>query len=450
MTETKNKTATVNACKLCMPLGACVALRGIRNAMPLIHGSQGCATYIRRYVISHFREPMDIASSSFSEHSTIFGGESNLICAIENVVAKYDPELIGIVTSCLSETIGEDVSMYVHRYRKNGGKKDGLAVIHIPTPSYSGTHMDGFYRTVRSAVISLSEKKEGVSGINLMPGFVSPADIRHLKEIITDFGLQCVVLPDYSETLDAPVLDSYKLIPDGGTTVGEIKSMGGSKATIEFGKSVSEEQSGGMFLEKEFGVERFNMHFPIGIKSTDAFFHELERLSGKKTPLKYQLERGRLIDSYVDGHKYIFGKKAVVYGEEDLVTGIAGFLSETGIIPALAASGGKSGRLEEMVGSVTAACRGSITVKDDVDFEEIGELAEAIKPDLIIGNSKGYKIARKLGIPLIRVGFPVHDRIGAQRIMSLGYRGTQNLFDMIVNALLEYKQENSDVGYSYL
>ena len=55
------QNATRNACKLCAPLGASLAFRGVEGAVPFLHGSQGCATYIRRYTISHFREPVDIA-----------------------------------------------------------------------------------------------------------------------------------------------------------------------------------------------------------------------------------------------------------------------------------------------------------------------------------------------------------------------------------------------------
>ena len=60
-----NSTATRNPCKLCSPLGASLVFKGIRGAVPILHGSQGCATYIRGYFISHFREPVDIASSNF-------------------------------------------------------------------------------------------------------------------------------------------------------------------------------------------------------------------------------------------------------------------------------------------------------------------------------------------------------------------------------------------------
>jgi nitrogenase molybdenum-iron protein NifN len=89
-------------------------------------------------------------------------------------------------------------------------------------------------------------------------------------------------------------------------------------------------------------------------------------------------------------------------------------------------------------------------VKEGFDFAEIAETAPGLKPDFLIGSSKGYSIARKLNVPLLRVGFPIHDRIGGQRVLHLGYRGAQELYDRIINALLEVKQGNSNVGYSYL
>ena len=84
-----NFTATRNACKLCTPLGAALAFEGIENSVPLLHGSQGCSTYIRRYMISHFKEPIDIASTNFSEETAVFGGGQNLKVALDNIIAQY-------------------------------------------------------------------------------------------------------------------------------------------------------------------------------------------------------------------------------------------------------------------------------------------------------------------------------------------------------------------------
>ena len=73
-----------------------------------------------------------------------------------------------------------------------------------------------------------------------------------------------------------------------------------------------------------------------------------------------------------------------------------------------------------------------------------------MQPDLVIGNSKGYGLARRLEIPLIRVGFPIHDRVDGPRLLHVGYRGTQQLFDRIANAVIESAQDASPVGYAYM
>ena len=443
--------STRNACKLCAPLGASLVFRGIEGAVPFLHGSQGCATYMRRYIISHFREPMDIAASGFSESSAIFGGGENLRRGLQNVTAQYKPSMIGVATTCLCETIGEDVAAMVREYQEAQIDLQTPQLVHVSTPSYSGTHVDGFHAAVRSVVATLATPKpEPSHHVNLFPGMVSAADLRYLKEITEDFEISSMLLPDYSETLDGPALDVYQKIPAGGTPIQGIRSAAGARASIEFGRTIRQRDTAAAFLESTFGVRAHRLGLPIGINETDRFFSTLEKITDRPVPRQHELERGRLIDSYVDAHKYVFGKRAIVYGEEDLVVGLAALLAEIGIIPVLCASGGKSGALRQAIAEVAPSSPGVTEVCDDTDFMSIGEKAKLLKPDLLIGNSKGYAIARELGIPLVRVGFPIHDRIGGQRILHLGYRGTQQLFDRIVNGLLEYKQETAEIGYSYM
>ena len=270
------------------------------------------------------------------------------------------------------------------------------------------------------------------------------------------------MLPDYSETLDNPIWESYKRIPEGGTPVSQIETCGTAAASIEFGtilnfgalsgrvKNSALSSTGANFLEKEFGVKNYRMPLPIGVKNTDRFMNVLEEITGRKMPDRQKGERGRLIDSYADGHKYVFGKKAVVYGEEDFVVAMTTFLDEIGVDVILAATGGESGRLED---EIRAACpeRGKqILARNMFDYEKIREWCQENKPDLFVGNSKAWYIARELEVPIVRCGFPIHDRIGGQRIKHLGYTGTQELFDQVVNAMIEYKQDHSPVGYKYM
>ncbi len=448
--------STTNACKLCKPMGACLAFRGVEGAVPFLHGSQGCATYMRRYIISHFREPMDIASSSLGEKHAVYGGGANLKQGLVNVMKKYGAGLVGIATTCLTETIGDDVPMILKEFKQEWSCREGSPelplLVNVSTPSYAGTHMEGFHAAVRAMADQLAQGDKKHDGINLLPGFVSPADLRYLKEITADFGLRAILLPDYSETLDGPALEDYEKIPRGGTPIRDVVSMGGSRATIELGRAPAHGgMSAGTLLEARFGVPHHTAGMPVGLRETDRFFEVLEDAAGICTPEKHALERGRLLDAYVDGHKYVFGKRAVVYGEEDLVVGLTSFLCEIGVKPVLCASGGHGSGFREAVEAVTKDILfDPPEIREGVDFYEIAEEARELAPDILVGHSKGYHLARGWNIPLIRVGFPIHDRFGGQRTLHLGYRGALALLDRLINEILERKQEDSPVGYGYL
>lgn len=425
-----------------------MAFTGIAQGMPFIHGSQGCSTYIRRYLIGHFREPVDIACSNFSESTVIFGGEENFRIGLETIIEQYEPKMIGIATTCLAETIGDDLSQFVQRFE--AAHPDGPVLVPVSTPSYQGSHIEGFNRAVRAIIEKLAQNGPRQEHVNLFPGMVSPEDIRHMKEIFADYGLNVMILPDYSDSLDGGIWHKYEKNIETGASIDDIRQSGAAQASIEFSTSKNASFSAGNFLLRQFGTPYYPMTLPVGIKTCDAFFEQLGDISGQTLPEKYIGQRSRLVDAYIDGHKYLFGKKAVLYGPVDLVTALAVFLNEIGIIPVLCGTGEKTGHLEntlkERLGDTYSKC----TVIEDADFVELETVARQFAPDMVIGNSNGYKLARNLGVPLIRIGLPIHDRMGAARILTLGYKGTQELFDRIVNEFIRVKQENSPVGYTHI
>lgn len=458
MNTAKSYTATRNACKMCTPLGAALVFHGIEGAIPLLHGSQGCSTYMRRYLISHFKEPVDIASSNFSEETAIFGGGANLKLAIENLTRQYSPEMIGIATTCLSETIGDDVPMIIEGM---GHVEDRVSLVHVSTPSYTGTHMDGFHHAVRAVVehcnpVSNRTRHKARKAVNLFPGMLSNEDLRHLKEIFEELNTRLILLPDYSERLEGPSWVEYHAIQKGGTPIKDIREMNLAGASIELGTilagmSEKGEKTAGSVLKERFDIPLVSMGIPMGVKASDLFFSALEEITSKPVPEKYKRQRGRLIDAYVDGNKYVSKKRAVVYGEEDFVTAMAGFLAEIGIIPVLCASGGRSGFLKQALNQILPQnIQNQVHVHQGMDFTQMEEAARKLAPDFAIGNSKGYTLSRNLKIPLVRAGFPIHDRVGGARILHIGYRGTQQLFDTIVNTLLQNRQDTSTVGYAYM
>ena len=310
--------------------------------------------------------------------------------------------------------------------------------------------MDGFHEAVRAIVEAVAEGGPRNDSLNIIPGFLSTEDLRHIKEILNDCGINHTLLPDYSETLDGESWEDYQKLSAGGTSLKSIKGMGRASATIQFGRSLRGKNFAASYLEKTFHVPALLTGIPIGIRESDRFFEAIRELTGRGLPRKYETERGRLVDAYIDGHKYIFGKRAVIYGEADFVAAMASFLHEIGIVPALCATGSATGNFKETVMAGIENSREDLLIVEDTDFVTMLKTCQTIGIDIVIGSSKGYFLSRKLGVPLVRAGFPIHDRIGGQRILHIGYRGAQQLFDRIVNALIEAGQEASSVGYSYI
>ena len=82
--EIDRKALTVNPAKTCQPVGAMYAALGVHGCLPHSHGSQGCCSYHRSALTRHYKEPVMAATSSFTEGSSVFGGQANLLQAIGN------------------------------------------------------------------------------------------------------------------------------------------------------------------------------------------------------------------------------------------------------------------------------------------------------------------------------------------------------------------------------
>ncbi|WP_028972998.1 nitrogenase component 1 [Spirochaeta cellobiosiphila] len=441
------KTATQNACKLCTPLGACLAFKGVEGCIPLLHGSQGCATYMRRYTISHYREPIDIASTSFTEDTAIFGGGRNLTTAINNLISQYNPQAIGIASTCLTETIGEDMNLLLSEFRKQHGENPLPTLFNVSTPSYRGTHADGYWAAI-GAILSSLAKQEFPRNLGVItPGLVSPEDLRQLKKVFKVYDYPLLLMGDYSETLDGGVWESYKKISPGGVPVEQISQAGDASFCIDF--TTLTQNGGTKYLGDNLNKQRFTIPMPIGVQLSDRFHRLMRKLTGKEIPEEFVVMRNRLLDAYTDAHKYTFGKKAVVYGEAELVLSMAVFLEEIGIVPVLCATGSDTKLLKAEI-EQNLKHPEKVQVEVDLDFDDLTSLVHKGDADFLIGNSKGYKLSKALDIPLIRIGFPIHDRFGAARVKHIDYEGSLTLFDRVVNTLIEIKQNTSEIGYTYI
>ncbi|MDD4448343.1 MAG: nitrogenase component 1 [Methanothrix sp.] len=429
--------ATVNPCSMCMPMGSVLVFRGIEGCMPIFHGSQGCSTYMRLYLAHHFREPVDIASTALSEKGAVYGGSANLMQGLKNVIKGYNPKVIGIATTCLAETIGDDVPQIVREFQAQEPLAKDVIIIPVSTPSYAASHEVGYRVALKGLVQTLARKSKPNGRINMLVGsIISPADVRFLRRLFDDWGLGYILMPDISETFDAALSRDLPLIPRGGTPLEDIRDCANSKATLTIGGWV-QEPGAGDYLEKEFKVPHVALPLPISLEFTDRLAANLEELTGLCMPESYERERGRLLDSMVDAHKVLADVKTAVYGDTEMVLGITRIMMELGMKPQIVATGAANPAFAENAAEIAPGSKVSM----GADFSQIAEEAVSRDIELLVGPFTGRGIARKENIPLLRVGLPNHDRYGASHQLFLGYEGSMNLVEGMANALLESREK---------
>lgn len=290
---------TINPAKTCQPIGAMYAALGIHNCLPHSHGSQGCCSYHRSTLTRHYKEPVMAATSSFTEGSSVFGGQANLLQAIETIFMVYNPQVIAVHTTCLSETIGDDIPQIIGKATDEGKIPAGKYVIHCNTPSYIGSHVTGFSNMIAGMVRYFSESTgTRKDQVNIIPGWVEPSDMREIKRIAAEMGVKSVVFPDTSDVLDAPQTGKHAMYPKGGTTVEALKSTGDSIATLALGDWGS--AAAAEALDAKCKVRPVLLDLPIGLHATDRFIDALRQTALVKVPDSLLTQRGQLVDIITD------------------------------------------------------------------------------------------------------------------------------------------------------
>lgn len=442
----KERTLTINPLKTCQPLGAMFAVMGVYHGLPMVHGSQGCSTFVRYNFARHFREPAEIAVSSLHEDAAVFGGRKNINMGIKNLALRFKPDLIGAITTCSSEIIGDDVFGFVDTTKKELKEMsedvkglDKIEVIPIPTPSFVGNHFTGYDIGVNSLVSGLAEPDEPTEKVNIIPGMVNPGDIREIKHILALMGIEGLILTDTSDPFDSPLRPSVTptkpYFPKGGTTVDEIRDSANSQGTIALCKYAG---TGATSLEKKHEVPAIIESPPIGLQNTDQFLRNLKKLTDCEIPDSILDERGILVDLIADNAaRYLFGRKVAIYGDPDITTGMARFVGELGMEPIMVCTGANSKTFTPDMEKISKETGCDIDVLFEQDMRSFEVYVQENPVDLIIGPSDGRLLAQDLDIPLIRVGFPVYDRIGYHRHPIVGYNGAARLMEKITNTVLE-------------
>lgn len=438
----ERSTLTVNPAKTCQPVGAMYAALGIHNCLPHSHGSQGCCAYHRSALTRHYKDPIMATTSSFTEGASVFGGQANLVESINNIFTIYGPDIVAVHTTCLSEVIGDDIGQIINKAQADGKIPRGKRVIHTNTPSFKGSHVTGFANMTQSMVSYLAERTgKRQAAVNIIPGFVEPSDMAEIKRIMSMMGIKGTAFPDTSDVVNGPLDGRFHMYPRGGVTIGQIAGTGDNAFTLALGRTAS--LSAAKLLDTKCGVPFEALDLPIGIQATDAFVDSLRHAAGVSVPASVMTERGQVVDVLTDMHQYFYGKKVALVGDPDQLTALSQFLTDLDMKVLCVVTGTPAGvKFEQRIRSFTGMDT-IVKYGPGADMFAFHQLIKNDRPDLIFGNTYAKYIARDEDIPLIRMGFPIYDRVGHQYFPLVGYLGALRLMEKILNAIMDRQDRDA-------
>jgi len=217
----------------------------------------------------------------------------------------------------------------------------------------------------------------------------------------------------------------------GGTPVSDISSMGESIATLVLGNSLFEAAD---FLKQQTGVPDYRFDGLMGLDAVDNFIAALAEISGKPVPEKIERQRAQLQDAMVDSHFMLGFARIAIAADPDLLYGFSRLVTEMGCEVVAAVAPARANILQRCLQLRSASAI----------WKTWRSRPQRNGAQLVISNSHAVETARRLGVPLLRAGFPQYDLIGGYQRLWVGYRGTrQALFDL-ANLFVEHGHQEPE------
>ena len=403
-----------------------------------MHGAQGCTAFGKVFFVRHFREPIPLQTTAMDQISSVMGADENIVEGLRAVCSKQSPSLVGLPTTGLAETQGADIRGAVKAFRDRYPEFASIRVVPVNTPDYSGCFESGYAAAVREMIEVLVPENRAArpatlrrrGRVNVLAGsLLSVGDVEVVKELVEAFGLTPVVVPDLADSLDGHLTEEeFNPLTYGGTSVAEIETMGEADATLVIGRSLGRRptcctNAPACPTSASITCSAWRRATPSSTPCTAS--------AARDVPRKIERQRAQLQDAMLDTH-FMLGQTPVRdRADPDLLLGFSQLLAQ---------HGGRSRRGRGPGGGPGPAASSPPTDVTIGDLEDLEKAARRSRAELVIGNSHAVESAERLGIPILRAGFPQYDldrRLSATTF--IGYRGTRQLLFDLANMLAEHR-----------
>jgi nitrogenase molybdenum-cofactor synthesis protein NifE len=373
--------------RACVFCGARVVLNPVTDAVHLVHGPIGCATYtwdIRGSLSSGSEMYRNSFSTDMKERDVIFGGEKKLVSAIDEIVEKYHPPAIFVYATCVSGMIGDDIIAV----SKAASGRHGIDVIPVESSGFiSGNKVVG-YRAAAEALMNLITPKDGETiekgrKLNFLGEYNLGGETWLIKRYLAEMGIE------------------INVAFTGDSTVAALKQAPGACLNIV-------QCTGSMHwvaanIEKRFGTPFISVNFFGSENTADSlrriaeFYNDPE--ISRHTEALIAREMARINPIIKQYRMKLAGKRAAIYvGGAYKAVAIIRQLKELGMEIVL--TGTQTGKKEEY-DDISGMLDKNAVIIDDANPAELEKFLLEKHVDVMAGGVKERVLAYKLGIGFV-------------------------------------------------
>lgn len=376
--------------RACVFCGARVVLNPITDAIHLVHGPIGCASYtwdIRGSLSSGSEMFRNSFSTDMKEKDVIFGGEKKLAITIDELVEKYQPKLIFVYSTCIVGVIGDDLDAVC----KKQAEKYGIEILPVQSSGFIGNKAAG-YRAACDALLKLIAPKEPIKHLRTV-------NKKKTINYLGDFNLaaEAWIIKGYLQELGIEINVTFT----GDSTYQSIKKATDSQLNII-------QCAGSMTylakkMEELYGIPFMHISF-LGVEDTMESLRKIARFfNDPETEAKAEALIQRELNAMkAQLHWYkerLNGKKAAIYvGGGFKAISLLKQFKEIGIEVVMV--GTQTGRKEEYETIANLATDGTV-ILDDANPSELEAFMTEKGADLLVGGVKERPLAYKLGLAFI-------------------------------------------------
>lgn len=420
--ERVKKPLSINPLKLSQPMGAHLFFLGIKNCMPLMHSAQGCASFSKVFFTRHFNDPIAIQTTAVNDITAVIdGGDYSISVAIENITQKVKPDIVGLFTTGLTETKGDDIKGVANKL------KDKQKMVYVHTPDFEGGLESGYAKCILATIDQIVLPKDNITNKALLIPNVNmtPIEIEETKEAITMLGFgEVFALPDISFSLDGHLGVKQGTLSSGGISLTDIENLGDSAVVITIGSTVK--ACGQKLVQKNNQITHFHFDSISGLEASDEFYSTLLSYNSMTKPHENIIRwRKRLQDVMLDTHFSIGSTNFIVALESDQALSISRAIVEAGANIKAIITTQKNELLNQYSENVIIG-----------DFDDVERYLD--QSDILITNFHGHRLAHECKKAIMLRGFPNYEEVGNQLKNDTLYKGSAYMLIELANIINHY------------